>query len=241
MAPSDRPPPAPRPAASVLVLRGGRPWRLLMMRRPSAAAFAPGAYVFPGGSVHDEDHEYPDEVQSAAIRELFEEVGLLVARRPDGRVAGDADCIRLRAALEAGRSWKAALQESRLVPAFDRLVPLARWITPEGRPRRFDTRFYLTRRPAGQTVRPQPGEVVDWRWISPAEALAPDGLEIVFPTRRILESVAGESDVGRLIATWRRRRDQFDPVRPRLVRQPDGSIEIIVGEADAPGGVPADS
>src|SRR5947199_112413 len=81
----------PRPAATVVLARpsplggagtvgpsrGPRPWQALLMRRPGGAEFAPGAYVFPGGSVHREDQAFPDEVRAAAVRELFEEVGVL--------------------------------------------------------------------------------------------------------------------------------------------------------------------
>src|SRR4051812_47948556 len=71
---NDGPPVTPRPSATVLLLRGSQPWELLLMRRPGGADFAPGAYVFPGGSVHGEDAKWPDEIRAAAVRELFEEV-----------------------------------------------------------------------------------------------------------------------------------------------------------------------
>jgi 8-oxo-dGTP pyrophosphatase MutT (NUDIX family) len=220
-------PVVPRLAATVLLLDGAvRPWQVLMMQRPGGAEFLPGAYVFPGGAEHPEDGSFADASRAAGIRELFEEVGILLARRPDGRTARDADCGRLRDLLASGRAWVEALSELRLSPALDRLVFLARWVTPESVPRRFDTCFYVARRPSGQTVHPQPGEVADWCWISPAAALGPDGPRLVHVTRRVLESVAGEPDAARLIARLRRRR-RSAPVRPRLVRRPDGTIEIV--------------
>jgi 8-oxo-dGTP pyrophosphatase MutT (NUDIX family) len=153
----------PRPSASVLVVGAGQPWRVLMMRRPRGAEFAPNAYVFPGGTVHTaEDGGFDDEIRAAAVRELFEEMGVLLARRSDGRFAADRECLGLAAALDAGRGWADALAQARLAPAFDRLVPLTRWITPEGFPRRYDTRFFVARNPAAQTVRPRPGEVAEW-------------------------------------------------------------------------------
>lgn len=221
-------PVTPRPASSVLLVRSERPWRVLMMRRPSGADFAPGAYVFPGGSVHPEDRSFPDPDRAAAVRELFEEVGVLLARRADGRFARDRECGRLRELLAAGRGWEAGLRELRLRPAHDRLTFLARWITPELISRRFDTRFYLARRPAGQTIHPQPGEVDDWCWISPEAALSPDGPTLVHATRRILESVAAETEIGRLIARLRRRRESA-PVMPVVIRRPDGGFELIDG------------
>jgi 8-oxo-dGTP pyrophosphatase MutT (NUDIX family) len=221
------PPVTPRDAATVLVIDAAEaPWRVLMMRRPGGAEFAPGAYVFPGGSVHGEDREFDDVDRSAAVRELFEEVGLLLARRPNRRFARDRECGLLRERLQAGVTWPAALRELELTPAFDRLVFLARWITPERVARRFDTRFYLTRRPPGQTVHPQPGEVVDWCWVSPDAALSADGLSMIHATRRILESVAGEADAARFIARMRRR-PETRPVMPRLVPRPEGGYDIV--------------
>lgn len=220
-------PVTPRPAATVLLVDPAvTPWRLLMMRRPGGADFAPGAYVFPGGSVHPEDAGLGDVDRAAAVRELFEEVGLLLARRGDRRFARDRECARLRERLAAGASWTEALGALGLTPALDRLAFLARWITPEAVSRRFDTRFYVARRPAGQSVHPQPGEVTDWLWTSPGEALAPGGPTLVHATRRILESVAGEPDAARLIARLRRR-PETPPVTPRVLRLPDGGFQIV--------------
>jgi 8-oxo-dGTP pyrophosphatase MutT (NUDIX family) len=220
-------PVTPRPAATVLLVDASTaPWRLLMMRRPGGADFAPGAYVFPGGSVHPEDASLGDVDRAAAVRELFEEMGLLLARRRDRRSPRDRECGLLRERLAAGVSWTAALRSLELTPALDRLAFLARWITPEAVSRRFDTRFYVARRPPGQTVHPQPGEVADWLWTSPAEALAPGGPTLVHATRRILESVATEPDAGRLIARLRRRAET-PPVMPRVVRRPGHPPEIV--------------
>src|SRR5262249_4486930 len=116
-----------------------------------------------------------DESRAAAGRELCEGVGTLGPRRSDRRFARNPECRRLRERLIAGADWIDALRGLELTPATDRLVFLARWITPEAVARRFDTRFYLARRPSGQTVHPQPGEVVSWAWTTPAGALAVDG------------------------------------------------------------------
>jgi 8-oxo-dGTP pyrophosphatase MutT (NUDIX family) len=194
-----------------------------MMRRPGGADFAPGAYVFPGGSQHSEDDGFDDPNRATAIRELFEEVGVLLARRNDGGFARDRECERLRAALSGGASFPDALAASELAPAFDRLTFLSRWITPVPLRRRFDTRFYLARHPAAQVVCPQPGEVEDLIWTSPAGALAAGGPTMVHATRRILESVAGEPDPGRLVARLRRRRREAPPVTPVVEPLPDGS------------------
>jgi recombination protein RecT len=217
----------PRPSASVLLVdHRERPWRLLMMRRPRGAEFAPSAYVFPGGSVHEVDRGFPDPGRGAAVRELFEEAGILLARRRDGRFAREAECSGLRDRLAAGQDWPVALGTLGLSPAFDRLVFLARWITPARLARRFDTRFFVARRPAAQGVFPQAGEVEEYVWVTPSEALE-GGLSLVHATRRILQSVAAEDDAGRLFARLRRRRQEAAPVQPRLVEAPGGGFEIL--------------
>src|ERR1700730_3663893 len=148
----DGPPVTPRPAASVLLVDPSDVrWRLLMLRRPGGAEFAPSAYVFPGGSVHKADEGFPDPGRSAALRELFEEVGILLARRADGRLAQAEDCDHLRQRLAESDDWPAALAGAGLVLAFDSLVFLSRWITPDRLVRRVHTRVFLARRAAAPT------------------------------------------------------------------------------------------
>ena len=201
-----------------------------MMRRPGGSDFAPGAYVFPGGSVHREDALFEDELRAAAIRELFEEVGILLART-QGRFARAAHAERLRHRLDQGVSWVQALRSLELTPAFDRLALFARWVTPEVIRRRYDTSFYLARVPAGQDVHPHPGEVADWTWIRPQRALDGD-LELVHATRRILERAATAGDARRLLAAARRRR-AVRVVRPRVVPGPEGSFGLVDEEFDS--------
>jgi 8-oxo-dGTP pyrophosphatase MutT (NUDIX family) len=217
---NDGPPVTPRPSATVLLVRGTRPWELLLMRRPGGADFAPGAYVFPGGSVHGEDAQWPDEIRAAAVRELFEEVGILLARR-SGRVARNADCRAVRSLVGQGSTFTDALRARGLEPAHDRLVMFSRWITPARLSRRFDTRFFFARLPAGQTITPQEGEVTDWLWIAPERALAETSLTLVYATRAVLESVALGASSSALMARARRRRE-IPIVEPRLVQTQSG-------------------
>jgi 8-oxo-dGTP pyrophosphatase MutT (NUDIX family) len=225
---NEGPPVEPRAAATVVLVRGRLPWEVLLMRRPGGAEFAPGAYVFPGGSVHPEDRAFADELRAAAVRELFEEVGVLLARRR-GRFAHNADCRRFRELLEAGSGWKDGLDALELEPAFDRLAYFARWVTPKPLRRRFDTRFYLCRLPAGQTIHPQPGEVEDWLWLEPRAALADPRITLVHATRMNLEFLAGEEDVGRLIARVRRRR-RWPVIEPTLQQTSEGWKVLMPGE-----------
>ncbi|MGH7765681.1 MAG: NUDIX hydrolase [Candidatus Dormibacteraceae bacterium] len=215
----------PRPSATVLLIRGKKPWELLLVHRPGGADFAPGAYVFPGGTVHDGDKTWDDEIRIAAIRELFEEAGILLARR-GRRFARDGDSARVRALLEGGAPFDQALRTLELAPAFDRLVMLARWVTPPQMRRRFDARFFLARLPVGQTVRPQEGEVTDWLWISPERALESAEITLVYATRTVLESVATGDDASAVISRARRMPDT-SIVEPQLVHGERG-WEIVL-------------
>lgn len=189
------------------------------MHRPGGADFAPGAYVFPGGTVHEDDRAWDDEIRGAAIRELFEEAGILLARR-GRRFARDADSERVRSLVGGGSTFSTALRELRLAPAFDRLVMFARWVTPAQLRRRFDARFFLARLPAGQSVRPQEGEVTDWLWIPPARALASPAITLVYATRAVLGSVTVD-DAAKLFARARRLRE-IPVVEPRVVKTETG-------------------
>ncbi len=213
-------PVTPRPSATVMLVRDGDPWELLLVHRPGGADFAPGAYVFPGGTVHEDDRAWGDEIAAAAIRELFEESGILLARK--GRdLANDADCASLRSAIERGASFGGGMSELHLEPSFDELVMFARWVTPAQLRRRFDARFYLARLPALQTIHPQEGEVTDWLWISARRALESAELTLVYATHAVLESVADEPDAAKLFA-HARRLHEIPIVEPRLVRTNSG-------------------
>lgn len=117
-----------------------------------------------------------------------------------------------------------------LPPGSEHLVHLARWITPEASPVRFDCRFYLTRRPEGQDVSAHPGEVAEWRWITPRQVLDDPGATLIHVTRRLLEQIAAHPDVEALIELLRGR-PETPPVLPRLVRDADGRVERIEDDA----------
>ena len=204
----------------MLVVRGREPWELLLVHRPGGADFAPGAYVFPGGTVHADDMGWGDEIRMSAVREVFEEVGILLARR-GRRFARQGECDGVRALVEGGKTFSEALRELTLEPALDRLVYFARWVTPAQMRRRFDARFFLARVPPGQDVRPQEGEVTDWLWIAPRKALASPDVTLVYATRAVLESVAGDADVASLFARTRRKKE-VPVVEPRIVQTAAG-------------------
>jgi len=193
---------------------------MLLVHRPGGADFAPGAYVFPGGTIHSGDATWPDETRAAAVRELFEEAGILLARRPGG-FARDSDSERVRERIAGGAPFDQAVRQLDLAPAFDRLVLFTRWVTPALLKRRYDARFFLARLPGGQSVRPQEGEVTDWLWATPERALGDPEITLVYATRAIIESVATGEDSSRLIARARRLRD-IRTVEPRMVEGPRG-------------------
>ncbi|TMC54813.1 MAG: NUDIX hydrolase [Chloroflexi bacterium] len=213
---NEGPPVAPRPSATVLLVRGDDPWELLMVHRPGGADFAPGAYVFPGGTVHSDDLMFEDELRAAAVRELFEEAGILLAQG-----ARDPECAKVRELVEGGAPFGRALGELGLKPDFEGLAMFARWVTPAQLRRRFDARFYLARMPKGQTVRPQPGEVTDWLWIAPSRALSSPKITLVYATRVVLESVADAPDAATLFARAAELKD-IPIVEPRIVQTASG-------------------
>ena len=154
-----REPATPRPAATVLLLRDGPDGiEVLMTRRSLTASFAPGAYVFPGGGVDAADGNAHAQstrraTQSdlhltqaiAAIRESFEELGVLLAQHADGGGATDADI----AALDRKQPFATQCAARGLKLSADKVHVLAHWITDRDLPRRFDVPFLVARMPAG--------------------------------------------------------------------------------------------
>ena len=198
-----REPEAPRPAATVLLLRDTpEGTEVLMTRRSATASFAPGAFVFPGGAIdagdagaHDIAARRPaqDDLRLtqaiAAIRESFEELGILLARHADGSALDAQDL----AALDRHRSLPEQCREHGLLLAADQVVVLAHWITDRDLPRRFDVPFLAARVPAGQSPVADGTEQFEPVWVRPADALARHAAGtffMVFPTLRTLERLA---------------------------------------------------
>lgn len=197
-------PPAPAlPAATVLLLRdGAQGIEVLMTRRSPKASFAPGAYVFPGGGIDALDAQshgaaarrttQSDEQLTeaiAAIRESFEELGVLLARHADGRWAGAGDI----AALDRHAPFAAQCQALGLQLAADGVFTLARWITDRDLPKRFDVPFLVARMPEGQTPVADEAEQFEPQWVRPQDALerhAAGGFFMIFPTIRTLQRLA---------------------------------------------------
>ena len=185
----------PRPAATVILLRGGdHALEVLLVRRNPEARFMGGAWVFPGGAVDRDEGDGQPALRSAARRELHEEAGITL----DDPAA---------------------------------LVPFSRWITPAQVKIRFDTWFYLAPAPPGAEPTPDGSEVVEARWLAPADALAAAAageLFMVFPTIKHMEQLTGFSCADALLDHARGR--DVRPVQPRVIVSGETARILLPGE-----------
>lgn len=250
----------PRPAASLVLLRdtpGGL--EVLMMERPADDRVLSGAHVFPGGKLDAED-SYPDSLDRvdappqalharlgepeldvregaalfvAAIREAFEEAGVLLARGVDTNMLDRANDMR-----REGRSFVDVLRalELRLDPTL--MQPWSRWITPKmssNMRKRFDTRFFVARLPQGQQVQADSRETVSAAWMSPRPALqrywdreidmaAPQVMTLAHLSRFANVEAAMADAAGRLPPV----------IRPEPIQTPDGRVICYPGDPDHP-------
>jgi 8-oxo-dGTP pyrophosphatase MutT (NUDIX family) len=240
-------------AATLLLLRDtAAGFEVLMITRHAETVFAGGAAVFPGGRLDAEDSAPPllqhcgavagiDAAQMAlrvcAIRETFEEAGLLLARRRgEARLLGGAelDAIEEELLLRLGHAadFTELVIEGGLELATDLLVPFAHWITPQIRPRRYDTYFYLAPAPAEQEARHDGYEAVDSIWIAPGQA-ADDGaaqrVKMIFATRFNLQKLARSKNSEMAFAAARA--DKIVTVTPEYRETPRGLMWCIPIEA----------
>ncbi len=217
----------------VLLRDGAIGLEVFLLRRVRAMAFAAGMSVFPGGSVDDSDRVRPEwrgpepaawtEALSAdedlaaalicaAVRETYEETGVLLADSDPAVSDGD------RQALERHElSLAELLSRHELSLRADLLRPWAHWITPEGEPRRYDTRFFLAALPGGQQARGTTSEAEVTEWVRPADALAQHAAEsrpMLPPTLVTLRELATIPDVA---TAWAQAADRkIEPILPRL-------------------------
>ncbi len=248
------------PSASLLLLRdaptGGL--EVFLQERTLASDFAGGAYVFPGGKVDAQDTDMPAEVLGdvdvaalqralgaatpstaialvvAAIRETFEEAGVLLARRDGQVVGGDElghpDVVAMRTALadrHGHADWRPFLASRGLVLDLAALVPFAWWVTPHGVHRRYSTHFFVAAVPPDQVdhLAHDGSEMTDSVWIDPAAALAAGesgARVIIYPTRRTLSALAASTTVDAAMAAARSGAVDLRPIVPILRRTPDG-------------------
>jgi 8-oxo-dGTP pyrophosphatase MutT (NUDIX family) len=214
---------APRNASTILLLRDSadaKEIEVFMMVRHYEIDFNSGALVFPGGSVDKGDNNIIANsalysggegmgagelsFRIAAIRETFEESGILLARPKgskalvDAKRAGEIEAAHRTALCESKISFLDALTESGMVLALDELVPYAHWVTPEGMPKRFDTWFFLAAAPPDQLGAHDGKESTDSIWVSPREALEggeTGRFKLPFPTTRNLIKLGKQASV----------------------------------------------
>jgi 8-oxo-dGTP pyrophosphatase MutT (NUDIX family) len=239
----------PLPASTVLLLRDGTDGlEVFMVTRHQKSSFLAGALVFPGGGVEpgDSDPRHGDPIAAdsdlawriAAIREVFEETGVLLARRfGESALLGPAALAPI-AARHRNRlnrreiGFGDLLMMEDLTAAPELLVPFAHWITPAALPKRFDTRFYAVRAPEGQFGLHDDRELVASRWIRPRDALAEAAakqIQIVFATRLNLERLGLSETVDQALAAARAR--PIVTVLPVMTRTEAGRIIRIPVEA----------
>jgi len=237
----------PRDAATVVIIRDGPAGReTFLIRRQPTMAFAAGMYVFPGGGVQDSDYApvpwagpgppwwaerlscaegLAGALVVAAVREVFEETGLLLAGPDETTVIGEvAGLSPARRSLEARDiSLAAFLRDHGLKLRADLLSPWAHWITPEFQPRRFDTRFFVAMLPAGQSVGDLTTESDRGQWVRIEQALADvrnGAMQMMRPTRHTLTELlavgnrpVAEAAAGRAVTTVAPRLVEIDGVR----------------------------
>ena len=262
-------PAVPKESATVILVRShpADAWNVFLARRHSRSSFMAEAYVFPGGQIADADRDEklqncismpagfdprallqddtlsPETAQSlfvCAIRETFEETGILLARTRDGSPLNltseerNARFTAYRRELNAGRTTLGEMARlENLVFPLDALAPYAHWITPEFLPKRFSTRFFLAALPEDQSAATDQGELTDSLWARPDEVLRRyRSREIVLmpPTLKTLEELARYTCLNDLFAGTRGR--AIYPILPepgenmiKLPHDPEYGIE----------------
>jgi 8-oxo-dGTP pyrophosphatase MutT (NUDIX family) len=254
-----------RDAATVMLVRDGlEGLEVFMLRRNLNSDFVGGAYVFPGGAVDDHDrHQNLEPVCTgrtdaqasaqlgvdrgglaywvAAIRECFEEAGVLLAHdRPGHAIRFDDPLVEERFAshrrqVDTGRRRLVEVcDEEGLQLAVGDTYYFSHWITPEGAPRRYDTRFFVTRAPEAQVPLHDDHEVIANLWIRPGDALArhrEGEFDLIFPTMRsliTLERFATADDVLAAAAAI----EEVPAILPRIVEDEGGGGYRIVLPGD---------
>ncbi|MCC5949644.1 MAG: NUDIX domain-containing protein [Nitriliruptoraceae bacterium] len=257
-------------AATVVLVRDGDDGALqvCLLERHIDSDFAGGAFVFPGGKVDVQDRELPAArhrgadlaewqpllgapdrattlgLLAAAVRECFEEAGVLLARDEHGRrLTADVlarpsfvDARRRLASRDERFDWRPWLEAEGLVLDLGALALWSWWVTPEGQHKRFDTRFLVAALPPTQQAAEDEVETTSLRWLSPQQALdahAAGEVNVIYPTRRNLRDLATFPTVDRLLAAAREGRVDQRRIQPTVVRV-DGQVMVQHPDGDAP-------
>jgi len=249
------------PASTVVLLRDESPFEVFLVRRNDSIAFLGGAHVFPGGRVDPADHSrdlisgdrpqadpyiaitarMPDVPAEAAIahyvaavRELFEEAGVLLAQPLT--VASVARLTAARRELLAGRiTFADIIRREHLHLELEELAYFAHWVTPEIEIRRFDTRFFIARAPTGQTPIHDEGETTHSEWVAPAAAIERSRAGVISlppPTWTTLQMLA-KFDSIETVFDWAQRKP-VPRVQPRFEKQGDRTLLFYPGDPTYP-------
>ena len=248
-----------KPSATIVVLRESSSGpELLLVKRRAGDAFG-DSYAFPGGIVDDDEaasHAYsqgrtPDEANtvlsvtqggldyySAAIRELFEETGILLARDSAGDCFCDGPDLDLqRKKVDQGTlPWSNFLRDQGLRMASDALHYFAHWETPLNLPMRWSTRFFLAELPSGQDATHDGRELTDVRWAMAAEALRlgrEGGMKLPLPTVSTLESLSEFDSIAEILDWAKERMTQgIERILPARVTSDGRAKYVIPGDAE---------
>ncbi len=239
----------PRSSSTVVLVRDGvAAPEVYLVRRHAQSSFG-DAYAFPGGVIEPADAEVAGhchgvsageanrdleletgaiEYYSAAIRELFEESGVLLADAPADGLPDSAGMIAAREALNRGTlRWERFVADHGLALRCDVLHYFSFWITPVFFDKRYSTRFFLAAMPGDQQAAHCGGELTDSCWMTAADALEAvrlRNMRIPRPTQRTLEMLSGHDSVSSMVDWAGQRRRQGVPcILPRVVERPDGS------------------
>ena len=257
-----------RPSATVVLVReGASDPEILMVRRKAGDAFG-DSYAFPGGVVDDDESqahafcrgttaEQADaelglpsgglDFYSAAVRELFEETGVLLARDSQGTWAfsgnPDAEALlrELRGQLDSGvLPWAEILRSHGLCIACDALHYFSFWETPVRLPKRWAARFFLAEMPPGQDAQHDGSEVTDSCWMTAADVLSvgkEGGMSLPFPTRTNLKKISEFRTVDELLS-WASAQAAkgITKIRPVILRDNGKTRFVIPGDPDYPEG-----
>ncbi len=246
----EKPIPPAIPAATIMLLRDGEQGlEVFMVVRHHQIDFASGALVFPGGKVDAQDTEPSvlarlaayegatpgqSELRAAAVREAFEESGILLARgRAQGELPKDDQLARWRDGLnDKSLRLGELLEAGDLMVSCDNLIHFAHWITPTFMPKRFDTHFYLARVPEAQIAGHDGHENVDSVWITPRQVMADAHAgtrTVIFPTLSNVVKLAQYDSVA--AAFEGTRRSPVVPILPWTEQREDGRYVCIPTDA----------
>jgi 8-oxo-dGTP pyrophosphatase MutT (NUDIX family) len=231
----------------MIVRDGTNGLEIFMVARDRQVDMASGAVIFPGGKL-DADDEAPTwgaltaprapalSYWIAALRETYEESGLLIANAGqmhiDATAAAAINAETRTPLLDGKARFSSILQQRGLLPAFDRMTPFAHWVTPVTQPKRFETHFFLAAAPPGQPAVHDGREAVSSFWMRPSDLLAEGAAgrqTLVPPTRLNLEMLAESNSVAEAFAAARARR--IVTVMPVSSKTPEGLRLTIPADA----------